>query len=274
MMQPTMVLPQRPDAPGAPPTVRRQLRQPRLSEIVAEELRQRILSHELADGAMLPRQEDLLAEFGVSVPSLREAMRILETEGFITVRRGSIGGAVVHLPKPVDAAYTFGLVLESHQVGLNDVMAAMQWLEPVCAASCAVRRDRKRVVLPALRAAIKESVDLLDDPVAYGMAARGFHDAIVANCGNETVRLMVGALELLWKAQVRELRLEGDAGVLPDRSMREESVATHRRMAAAIEQGDGPAAEAIAREHFSDRSLQRVYAGGTTAVRAVLLRDR
>jgi len=253
---------------------RRQLRQPRLSEIVAEELRRRILSHELADGSMLPRQEDLLAEFAVSVPSLREAMRILETEGFLTVRRGSIGGAVVHLPKPVDAAYTFGLVLESQHVGLDDVMAALQWLEPVCAASCATRRDRRREVVPELRAAIRDSVAVLDDPVGYGQAARSFHDAIVANCGNHTVQLMVGALESLWKAQVRELRTEGESGVLPERSMREASVDVHRQLVAVIEKGDVPAAEALARDHFSNRSIQQVYAGQGLLVRAALLRDR
>ena len=40
----------------------------------------------------------LLAEFGVSPPALREAIHLLETDGLISVRRGNVGGAVVHLP--------------------------------------------------------------------------------------------------------------------------------------------------------------------------------
>ena len=46
------------------------LRQPRLAEMVADVLRRRILSGVLADGDLLPKQEDLLDEFGVSKPSI------------------------------------------------------------------------------------------------------------------------------------------------------------------------------------------------------------
>lgn len=82
---------------------RAQLRQPRLSEIVASELRDRILSGSLGEEGRLPKQDELIAEFGVSPPSVREAMRILETEGLITVLRGNVGGAVAR-PAPHPAA--------------------------------------------------------------------------------------------------------------------------------------------------------------------------
>jgi DNA-binding FadR family transcriptional regulator len=166
------------------------------------------------------------------------------------------------------------LVLESQRVSLDDLMSAMQWLEPVCAASAAARPDRGDAVVPVLRAAIDASVELIEDPVGYAQAARAFHDAIVATCGNETVRLMVGALESLWKAQVQEQRRGGDAGVLPDRALREASVEVHERLVAAIECGDQGHAEAIARAHFSDRDIKRLYAPGELAVRSSLLRDR
>ena len=67
--------------------------------MVAGTLRRRILDGELEDGSWLPKQEDLIDEFGVSKPSMREAMRILETEGLLTVQRGNVGGAVVHTPR-------------------------------------------------------------------------------------------------------------------------------------------------------------------------------
>src|SRR5215471_11999461 len=92
---------------------RQQLRQPRLAELIAEELRRRITSGVMRDGDLLPKLEELLEEFNVSKPSLREALRILETEGLITVRRGNMGGAFVHAPGSRDAGYMIGLVLES-----------------------------------------------------------------------------------------------------------------------------------------------------------------
>lgn len=72
--------------------------QMRMAELVAAALRDRILAGGIGDGSTLPKQDELVAEFGVSYPSVREALRILETEGFITVRRGNRGGATVHAP--------------------------------------------------------------------------------------------------------------------------------------------------------------------------------
>src|ERR1700719_666636 len=90
-----------------------QLRQPRIADLIASCLRSRIVNGEIADGKLLPKQDELLEEFEVSRPSLREALRILETEGLITVRRGNMGGAVVHRPKPEAAAFMMGLVLQA-----------------------------------------------------------------------------------------------------------------------------------------------------------------
>ena len=103
-----------------------------------------MVSGALADGSLLPKQEDLLAEFGVSKPSMRSALGILETEGLITVRRGNMGGAVVHSPRADGVAYMLSLVLQTRGVGLGDVGSALKQMEPACAALCAERQDRGR----------------------------------------------------------------------------------------------------------------------------------
>ena len=59
----------------------------RIAETVAGELRARILADDGPPGYRLPTQDQLVSEFGVSYPSVREAIRILETEGLVTVRR-------------------------------------------------------------------------------------------------------------------------------------------------------------------------------------------
>src|SRR3954454_21494458 len=92
--------PERDDPPGANGQGRQQLRQVRLADIVAATLRSRILSGELPDGSLVPKQEDLGEEYLVSPAAIREALRILETEGLVSVMRGSIGGSVVHTPRP------------------------------------------------------------------------------------------------------------------------------------------------------------------------------
>ena len=55
---------------------------------IVDDLRALIVSGELTEGDSLGHEADLIEHFGVSRPSLREALRILETEGLITVVRG------------------------------------------------------------------------------------------------------------------------------------------------------------------------------------------
>lgn len=231
-----------------------QLRQPRLADMVADQLRDRILSGELPDGAMLPKQGELLAEFRVSSPSVREALRILETEGLITVLRGNVGGAVVHEPRAERAAYMLAMVLERRQVALDDVVGGIAILEPSCAGACAGRKDRRKAVLPGLTASIKAAEAHIDDPELFAHEARTFHEHLVATCGNETLTVVVGAVEAIWSAQVREARGSGrSTAVIQEQALRERALSEHRAIRDAIRDGDVELAERLSREHLSGR---------------------
>ena len=223
--------------------------------MVADGLRDRILSGELDDGDMLPKQDDLLAEFRVSPPSIREALRILETEGLITVQRGNVGGAIVHRPQASKAAYMLGLVLQSRAVSLEDVMNALRHLEPACVAACAMRPDRDTALLPRLRENIDQSHANIDDADLYIGLARQFHVELVAGCGNETMSLVVGALEALWSAHVDRLaRRPALHGSFADREVRLATLKDHEKIYRCIAKGDAEGAERIAREHYSEAS--------------------
>ena len=234
------------------PPARRQLRQPRLAEMVASTLRARILSGELADGGMLPKQDELLEEFGVSLPPIREALRILETEGLITVQRGNVGGAVVHQPQAAKVVYMMGLVLQSRQVPLGDVLAAFTAFEPACAAACASRADRHGTVLPVLRATLDAAAAAIDDAPAYTGLARQFHLDLVAQCGNEAMALVVGALESLWTVHVDELaRRPERLGSFAELAARRQSMRDHEKLYSRMEKGDARGAEQLARAHYA-----------------------
>jgi GntR family transcriptional repressor for pyruvate dehydrogenase complex len=233
--------------------VRHQIRQPRIAEIIADELRGRILSGALPDGSLVPKHEELLAEFGVSSPSIREALRILETEGLIAVNRGNVGGAIVHEPKADAAAFGLAMVLERRGVTLDKVIEAIARLEPVCAAACAELPDRATTVVPVLSQSIKESEAALDDPEAFARCARAFHERLVAVCGNEPLILVVGAVEKIWSTQFADAAVDRSHVVLTNRKQREKALDRHRKILAAIIDGDELEAERIVREHFSNR---------------------
>src|SRR6185503_2235845 len=77
-----------PSEPVVVPSPRGQFTQPSVAELVADAIRTQIVAGTLPDGSMLPKQDQLISEFQVSRPSFREALRILESEGLISVRRG------------------------------------------------------------------------------------------------------------------------------------------------------------------------------------------
>lgn len=230
-----------------------QLAQPRVAEMVADILRARIVNGELVDGDMLPKQDDLLAEFQVSRPSIREAMRILETEGLISVRRGNIGGAEVHAPKPRNAAYMLGLVMQSKNVTLTDVATALRILEPACAALCAERPDRVDKVVPQLRALNEQAEAHIDDGPSFTRLARQWHDEMVKACGNETMILLVGTLETIWS---HHESIWADhiaaAGKYPELKLRRLVLRAHVRMTEAIEAGNAEAVLRAARRHLDE----------------------
>src|SRR5215207_5471314 len=107
-------------------------RVPKTAELVARRLRQQIVGRVLLEGDALPSEVMLTEEFGVSRPTLREAFRVLEAEGLITVRRGARGGARVHAPNTDVAARYAGLVLEHQGTTLADVYAARVLLQAPC----------------------------------------------------------------------------------------------------------------------------------------------
>lgn len=238
------------------------LRQSNMAELVAEVLRQRIVDGQLSDGDLLPKQEDLAKEFGTSSASVREGLRILEGEGLVTVRRGRLGGAIVHAPAAGSAAYMMGLVLESRSVRLKEIGRVLHDLEPVCAGLCAERRDRRRAVVPLLRDIHEAQLAAAGDLIEGTRLGRQFHEVLVQCCGRETMVVLLGVLESIWSAHSRQ-SIEG-GGQLAKAAPRKTYVAKrsrdHEELIALIDDGDADAAVALAREHLG-RSTYYVTGG-------------
>lgn len=227
----------------------RTVRFQRLAEQVADDLRNRILVGDLGEATGLPVEEELRAQYPVSKPTLREAMRVLEAEGLVTVRRGSVGGAAVHPPTAANVAYTLGLVLASRRTDLADVGMALRAVEPACAAACAQRSDRSEAVVPELQRLHDRSMEVVDDLVAATAASRAFHEAIVRLCGNESLTVLAGALESLWSTHESDWAQRVHASDVP----REERVAAlleHQVLIDLIVDGDADGALRQASSHL------------------------
>ncbi|MDN5913528.1 MAG: GntR family transcriptional regulator [Pseudonocardia sp.] len=225
--------------------------QPRLAELVASELREQILNGEHPSG-LLPKQDDLVTRFGVSAPPLREALRILEGEGLITVRRGKAGGALIHMPDGGSVSHAVGMALQGDQVHLHDLGASILVIEPTCAASCALSEIARAALRPLVEVNLRQTAEAIGDGPAFTGRARQFHDLVVAQTPNATTRILVRSLVTVWSAQEETWAHESTSqGRYPTRPLQKKALDAHRRIAEKILDGDAESAERAARTHLA-----------------------
>lgn len=158
---------------------------PRASAVVVSEIRRRIISGDLSEGASLSEAR-LMEQYGVSKPTIREAWRVLESEGLISVRRGALGGALVRTPSPAAAARQAGIFLQRRRTTLSDVHGARGLIESSVAHELA--RSGRRTDLRELRKHADVDAFAAEDLSAC-MAGSGFHRALVAASGSKTLML-------------------------------------------------------------------------------------
>lgn len=216
-------------------------------QLIADELRRLIIAGELDEGDSLGHEADLIERFGVSRPSLREALRILEAEGLISVLRGVQGGVVAHRPDQRLTARTAALVLQARNVSLADVFEARTILEPAAVRLVASARNR-RTSVRRLRTLIAEQEAAIDDPETFGQANARFHEELVAMAGNQTLTIVAEMLnEVVARAVTVVSRTDADGG---SAATRRRGVRSQDRLVSLVEAGDVDGAEAHWRTHM------------------------
>jgi GntR family transcriptional regulator, transcriptional repressor for pyruvate dehydrogenase complex len=206
------------------------------------------VSGELGEGDPIGQEPELIERFGVSRPSIREALRILEAEGLISVVRGAFGGVVAHRPDQRLTARTAALVLQSRNVTLADVFQARTILEPAAVRLVAAGRGH-RGAARRLRALIADEEAAIDDPVVFGPANARFHEGLVGMAGNETLSIVAEMLnEVVARAVTAVSRAGPDGGSL---ATRRRGVRSQQRLADLVEAGDADGAEQHWRTHMA-----------------------
>src|SRR5215218_9284263 len=89
---------------------------PKASDVLANGLRERILSGELSEGTPLPPERELVTQTRMSRTTVREALRILEVQGLIRIKAGRAGGAFVQRPGEESVAKTLDLLIRGRQI--------------------------------------------------------------------------------------------------------------------------------------------------------------
>jgi len=227
------------------------VRLPKLPTVVADALRRRILSGTLRQGDSLPLEQELSAQLGVSRPTLREALRVLEAESLIRPRRGSRAGAEVTAPTVDSAARYVGYLLQYQGTTLEDLARTRLMLEPPLAGQLAATRDP--AVLARLRDALEQEEAAIAAPGEFQPAQARFHQLVCDLAGIETMAIFVRQLNWVLTRLTEEHRAASH------RDRRRQATKAHRahaRLYALVEAGDAAAAQQFWHQHVAEVDKQ------------------
>jgi GntR family transcriptional repressor for pyruvate dehydrogenase complex len=219
------------------PTLRAPLtpvRTRKASDILADELRERIVAGEYEIGEMLPPERTLSETCEVSRATVREALRILEVQQLVRIRPGRGGGAMVRHPSPELVADSMDMMIRSRSMGLNDLLEARHAIEPASARLAALNRDDAD--LTVLEQANADLVSAINDShVKYNQANIEWHTAVVHASHNVVLVSVMDALS-------RSIYRSTDMEAVLTRAVREETAASHLKITEAIRKRNGEAA--------------------------------
>jgi DNA-binding FadR family transcriptional regulator len=184
---------------------------PRRALVVATEIRARIAEGRLREGDRLPPLAELAEEFGISRPTLREALRILEMEFLLDLRTGDRAGAAIRTPSTRVAAQLAGIVLEARGTTLVDFHRALRMIEPSIIGLAASRIGSKQ--LKALRSADSELAASTEDTARFVTTWR--EAEMIAFSAVKNPALTVIAEILQWVRVGVEPAVTADAKGLP-----------------------------------------------------------
>ncbi|WP_262272244.1 FadR/GntR family transcriptional regulator [Microvirga yunnanensis] len=202
---------------------------------IVDQIQRLILKGGLKAGQRLPSQRELAEQLGVSRPSVREALTVLETMGLVTVRAGS--GVFVAKADARRPLWRY-----SDRCTPADVYEARLGLEGYAARLAAARIDkpaeeRLRRCTDAMRTAFEAG-----DVISLAVNDTEFHDMIFELSGNPVLAAMY--------RPVREMLVESQRLPMAQFDRLNETVSEHEAILEGIASQDPDAAELAMQSHI------------------------
>lgn len=165
---------------------------PKASDILVDELRERILSGELAEGTTLPPERDLVEQTQMSRTTVREALRILEVQGLLRIIPGRAGGAIVQRPGSDSVVSSVSALIRGQQVRLATLLETRRAIEPICGQLAAEHRTAEDLAaLDAINEAMANPASSFSE---FLQANVDWHVAVARATHNELIAALMVAL--------------------------------------------------------------------------------
>jgi DNA-binding FadR family transcriptional regulator len=165
---------------------------PRAADVLADRLRQGILSGQLRPGELLPPERTLVEQTGLGRASVREALRTLEVEDLIEARLGRYGGWLIRRPDEESVARSIDVFIRGRKLRFESLLETREAIEPACAGLAARNRNEDDLAELDRRSAWLRAV--VDDVPDYLRGNVQWHLAVVRATHNELLIAIMSAL--------------------------------------------------------------------------------
>jgi GntR family transcriptional regulator, transcriptional repressor for pyruvate dehydrogenase complex len=206
---------------------------PKASDVLADDLRDRILRGDLPAGSALPPERELVAQTRMSRTTVREALRILEVQGLVVIKSGRSGGAFVRQLGGESVASSVNMLIRGQRLRLTALLEMREAIEPACAGLAAKYRTQED--LDRLGRANQAMSDASADLAVFLEANIDWHLAVATASHNE---LLIGFMTALSSAIYRAT----DNTAFVDDTVRRTTLTAHNSVTEAIRMNDGQTA--------------------------------
>jgi len=215
-------------------THRRPPQVPKASDLVYAELRKQLLSQRPEAGERLASEAELVETYAVGRITIREALRLLERDGLVSVKRGPTGGVFAERPDISRISDAIAIMFSQKRTTLGEFVNFRRLVEPTVARLAAENiSDEQRELLLATTA----------EPVDGQYQPPDLHAVIGACTGNSVFQIVQQALNgpLAWNYRTYEI----------DRASLDATRKAHIVIVQRILEGDADGAESAMAKHLN-----------------------
>ena len=219
----------------------RAVRVSRASQDIVQQIKSNIFAGKLTPGNRLPSEKELAEQFGLSRITVRDALRILESQGLITIKVGAGGGAFVADPNMQSANDLMTDLLRLQRASTRELIEARLVIE-----TSIVTLASERATAADLKM-MQQAIDAARTGRAAGDShftphSVDFHIALASAAKNQVLLFTVNSFRTLFYETLEKL--------LPDDQMALRAIGDHQKILDAVAAHDAEQAKKLMRGHL------------------------
>ncbi|MCC8152001.1 MAG: FadR family transcriptional regulator [Lachnospiraceae bacterium] len=219
----------------------------RASEEIYEQIRQLILNGDIQPGEHLPSERKMMEMMQRSRPTIREAMRVLERDGYIKIQSGS-SGAVVQELNVDNAVQTLENVIQFQKLTIKEILEFRLTTE--CDAASLASKRRTQQDLADMIKVLQQSEETAGNPEEFISCDLQFHQIVARASGNAMYGIMLQVCRNIIGESLTALLCDGTKKQQEERYLRIRL--EHEKILLAITEGNGESACRMMTQHLEE----------------------